>query len=47
MAQRYQRPESDVPELPISFNAAENLGAFELKELWADRSAWPVRDRTV
>jgi hypothetical protein len=47
MAQRYRRPESDVPERPITFNAAQDLGAFELAELWADRSAWPIRDRTV
>jgi hypothetical protein len=33
MAQRYRRPESDVPERPITFNAAEGLGAFELAEL--------------
>jgi hypothetical protein len=47
MAQRYRRPESDVPERPITFNAAQDLGAFELAELWADRSAWPVLVRTV
>jgi hypothetical protein len=39
MAQRYRRQESDVPERPITFNAAGDLGAFELAELWADRSA--------
>lgn len=47
MAQQFRRPESDVPERPISFNAAEDLGAFELAELWADRSAWPLRDRAM
>jgi hypothetical protein len=47
MAQRYRRPASDVPERPITFNAAQDLGAFELAELWADRSAWPIGDRTV
>src|ERR1700678_3023015 len=47
MTQLYRRPESDVPERPITFNAAQDLGAFELAELWADRSAWPILDRTV
>jgi hypothetical protein len=31
---------------PITFRAAENLGAFELAQLWADRTAWPIDDRT-
>src|ERR1700683_3464968 len=31
---------------PITFRAAENLGAFELAQLWADRTAWPVDERT-
>lgn len=26
---------------------SEELGAFELAELWADRMAWPVTDRTA
>jgi hypothetical protein len=46
MAKQYRRPVSEVPERPITFNAAEGLGAFELAELWADRSAWPLRNRT-
>ena len=46
MAKQYRRPVSDVPERPITFNAAEGVGAFELAELWADRSAWPLQDRT-
>jgi hypothetical protein len=35
-----------MPSRPITFRAAENLGAFELAELWADRTAWPVDERT-
>ncbi len=31
---------------PITFRAAENLGAFELAQLWADRTAWPIDERT-
>lgn len=26
--------------------AAEDLGAFELAQLWADRTAWPIDERT-
>jgi hypothetical protein len=37
---------SDAPERPITFNAAESLGAFELAQLWADRTAWPINERT-
>jgi hypothetical protein len=37
---------SEAPERPVTFNAAERLGAFELAALWADRMAWPVDDRT-
>ena len=44
---QYRRLSSDVPERPITFDAAQDLGAFELAELWADRSAWPLQDRTV
>lgn len=47
MARKYRRPESDVPERPITFNAAEHLGAFELAQLWADRAAWPTSERTT
>lgn len=36
-----------VFERPITFRAAENLGAFQLAELWADRTAWPINERTV
>jgi hypothetical protein len=44
---QYRRPTSVAPERPITFKAAVGLGAFELAELWADRLAWPMRDRTV
>ena len=37
---------SDAPERPITFHAAEDLGAFELAQLWADRTAWPIDQRT-
>ena len=46
MAGRYRCSESDVPGRPITFRAAENLGAFELAQLWADRTAWPIDERT-
>jgi hypothetical protein len=36
----------DPPSRPVTFRAAENLGAFELAQLWADRTAWPVDERT-
>jgi hypothetical protein len=38
---------SEAPERPITFNAAEDLGAFGLAELWADRTAWPISERTA
>ena len=41
------RKRSGTPERPITFNAAEDLGAFELAQLWADRTAWPLSDRTA
>jgi hypothetical protein len=34
------------PSRPVTFRAAENLGAFELAQLWADRTAWPIDERT-
>ena len=37
---------TETPERPITFNAAEDLGAFELAQLWADRTAWPLSERT-
>ena len=38
---------SETPERPITFNAAEDLGALQLAELWADRTAWPISERTA
>jgi hypothetical protein len=43
------RPSGERDETPsrlITFRAAENLGAFELAQLWADRKAWPIDERT-
>ena len=34
------------PSRPITFRAAEDLGPFELAQLWADRTAWPIDERT-
>ena len=41
------RKRSETPGRPITFNAAEDLGAFGLAELWADRTAWPMNERTA
>jgi hypothetical protein len=40
------RKPSEGPSRPITFNAAEDLGAFDLAQLWADRTAWPIDERT-
>lgn len=40
------RKQNDPPQRPITFRAAEDLGAFELAQLWSDRLAWPVDERT-
>jgi hypothetical protein len=40
------RKRSEPPPRPITFRAAEDLNPFDLAELWADRSAWPVDERT-
>jgi hypothetical protein len=42
-----RRAEHGAPGRPITFRAAENLGAFELAQLWADRAAWPLNERTA
>lgn len=34
------------PARPITFRAAEDLGPFELAQLWCDRIAWPIDERT-
>ena len=44
MIRSEKRP--DDPGRPVTFNAAESLGAFELAQLWADRTAWPIDERT-
>jgi hypothetical protein len=50
MARSSQR-RSNAPERPVTFNAAERLGAFELAQLWSDRMAferwheWATRQR--
>jgi hypothetical protein len=36
-----------APERPITFRAAEELGAFELAQLWADCTAWNLNERTA
>jgi len=45
MIPSHKRPEAS--ERPITFRAAEELGAFHLAELWADRTAWPIMERTA
>jgi hypothetical protein len=45
MIPSYKR--SETPERPVTFKAAEDLGAFELAQLWADRTAWPISERTA
>ena len=40
------RNRSEPSPRPITFRAAEDLGAFELAQLWADRTAWPIDERT-
>ena len=36
----------EVQSRPITFRAAEDLGPFDLAQLWCDRAAWPIADRT-
>jgi len=40
------RQHTQTPARPVTFNAAEELGAFDLAQLWADRTAWPLNERT-
>ena len=40
------RKRNDPPPRPVTFTAAEDLNPFELAELWADRMAWPLNERT-
>jgi hypothetical protein len=36
----------EAPSRPITFRAAADLGPIELAQLWADRTAWPIDERT-
>jgi hypothetical protein len=40
------RNRTEPPSRPITFRAAEDLGPFELAQLWTDRTAWPIDKRT-
>src|ERR1700722_6231258 len=46
MNRSHKRAKSGTPERPITFRAAEELGAFEFAQLWTDRTAWPINERT-
>lgn len=35
----------EPPARPITFRVAEGLGPFDLAQLWADRTAWPIDER--
>jgi hypothetical protein len=41
------RKRTKTPERPVTFNAAEGLGPFDLAQLWADRTACPIDERTA
>jgi hypothetical protein len=43
----HKRAAASAPERPITFRAAEDLGAFELAQLWADCTAWNLNERTA
>jgi hypothetical protein len=47
MNRSHRHADAAAPERPITFRAAEDLGAFELAQLWADRTAWPINERTA
>jgi hypothetical protein len=36
----------EPPARPITFCAAEGLDPFDLAQLWCDRTAWPIDERT-
>src|SRR6185437_16869497 len=36
----------EPPARPITFRAAEDLDPFDLAQLWSDRTAWPIDERT-
>ena len=42
-----RREASEEPRRPITFRAAEELGALDLARLWADSEAWPIGKRSV
>jgi hypothetical protein len=35
-----------APSRPITFRAAADIRPFELAQLWCDRIAWPIDERT-
>ncbi|MGH3258218.1 MAG: hypothetical protein ACRDOU_22975 [Streptosporangiaceae bacterium] len=41
-----RRADVAAPQRPITFRAAKDLGTFELAQLWADRTAWPIEERS-
>ncbi|MFI5064949.1 MAG: hypothetical protein ACHP9Z_13385 [Streptosporangiales bacterium] len=43
----HSRKPSDPPQRPITFRAADDMGPFELAQLWTDRTAWPIDKRTA
>ena len=47
MNRSHKRAEVAVRERPITFRAAKDLGAFDLAQLWADRTAWPLDERAA
>ncbi|HCU93443.1 MAG TPA: hypothetical protein DHU96_12220 [Actinobacteria bacterium] len=40
------RKQNDPQGRPVTFRAAEEMGPFDLAQLWCDRLAWPVDKRT-
>lgn len=47
MNRSHKRAAAGAPERPITFRAAEALGAFELAQLWADCTVWNLNERTA
>jgi hypothetical protein len=43
---RFSGKRDETPSRPITFRTAENVGPFELAELWCDRVVWHIEDRT-
>lgn len=37
---------AETSSRPLTFRAAVDPGAFDLAQLWADRTAWPIDERT-